>query len=57
VQQLRSGAADWRLLLQVDSEEHAGMVWGDAGRLYYWMRTQDLVARRFDQAWLVLQCS
>lgn len=57
VQQLRSGAADWRLLLQVDSEEHAGMVWGDAGRLFYWMRTQDLVARRFDQAWLVLQCS
>jgi uncharacterized protein YwqG len=57
VRQLRPGAADWRLLLQVDSEDQAGMVWGDAGRIYYWVRTQDLRARRFDQAWLVLQCT
>jgi uncharacterized protein YwqG len=54
---LRPGAADWRLLLQIDSDDPAGMMWGDVGRIYYWMHTEDLAARRFDQAWLILQCS
>jgi len=54
---LQSGAADWRLLLQIDSDDPAGMMWGDVGRIYYWMHTEDLAAHRFDRAWLVLQCS
>jgi uncharacterized protein YwqG len=53
---LREGARDWRLLFQVDSEESAGMMWGDAGMLYYWIRDEDLRARRFDEAWMILQC-
>jgi uncharacterized protein YwqG len=47
---------DWRLLLQVDTDETARMMWGDAGRLYFWIRDQDLRARRFDKAWMILQC-
>ena len=54
---LRPGAAHWRLLLQIDSDDAAGMMWGDVGRIYYWMHTEDLAARRFDRAWLILQCS
>ena len=46
---------DWRLLLQIDSDEDAGMMWGDSGRLYVWIREQDLLARRFDKSWLILQ--
>ena len=53
---LRPGAADWRLLLQVDSQDDAGMMWGDVGRLYYWIRQEDLTAGRWDRTWLILQC-
>ena len=52
----RSQARDWRLLLQVPSAEPAGMMWGDVGCLYYWIREDDLRARRFERAWMILQC-
>ena len=54
--QLAEGAADWRLLLEVDSDEKAGAMWGDVGYLYYWIREPDLRAGAFDASWLVLQC-
>lgn len=53
---LKPGAADWVLLMQIDSEDDLDMMWGDCGRLYLWIRQQDLAERRFDRAWLVLQC-
>lgn len=53
--ELLKGALEWQLLFQVDSDEHAGMRWADAGLLYYWIRREDLQARRFDASWLVLQ--
>jgi len=53
----RRDALDWRLLLQVPSVDAAGMMWGDAGLLYYWIRDEDLRARRFDRSWLILQCT
>lgn len=40
-------ARDWMLLLQVDSDDDAGMRWGSGGRLYFWIRRQDLQARDF----------
>jgi uncharacterized protein YwqG len=51
-----AGPNDWRLLLQLDSEEGAQIVWGDAGRLYCWIRDKDLQAKRFDRCWVFLQC-
>jgi uncharacterized protein YwqG len=53
---LRAGARDWRLLLQVDSDDESAMMWGDAGRLYFWIRRQDLALARFDAAWVITQC-
>jgi uncharacterized protein YwqG len=53
---LEPGSVDWRLLLQIDSDDNAQMMWGDVGRLYYWTRKQDLAARRFRDSWLILQC-
>lgn len=53
---LVSGAQDWRLLLQLGSEEKARMQWGDSGMLYFWIREDDLAERRFDKVWMILQC-
>jgi len=51
------GAIDWRLLLQVDSDDDAGMMWGDCGKIYFWIKDDDLRAHNFDKTWLILQCS
>jgi uncharacterized protein YwqG len=55
--QLEPGASDWRLLFQLDSDDAADMMWGDCGRLYFWMTEAALADRRFDTAWMILQCS
>lgn len=54
---LLKDSGQWRLLAQIDShEDETGMMWGDVGRLYFWIREQDLKDRDWDAAWLVLQC-
>jgi uncharacterized protein YwqG len=55
--ELEPGAVEWRLLLQIDSEDDAGMMWGDVGRIYYWMHREDLASERWEKARLILQCS
>ena len=55
--ELEAGKNDWVLLLQIDSEEDkTGMMWGDSGRIYFWIRKQDLVSKNFDKTWCILQC-
>ena len=54
--QLAAGAADWRLLFQLDSTSNPDFVWGDTGRLYFWVREQDAKTGRFDNVWTILQC-
>jgi uncharacterized protein YwqG len=56
-EELAPGAADWRLLLQVDSHEEIGMCWGDLGRIYYWITEEDLRRGAFGASWLILQCT
>jgi len=46
----------WEVLLQVDPEENAGMMWGDTGRLYFLIRREDLEGRRFEKTWMVWDC-
>jgi len=52
---LAAGTLDWQLLLQVDSDDQAGMRWGSAGRLYFLIEKAALAARRFDNVWMALQ--
>jgi len=53
---MSSSAADWRLLLQLDTDDDAGMMWGDTGVLYFWIREQDARAKDFSRTWMILQC-
>jgi uncharacterized protein YwqG len=53
---LEADLRHWRLLLQVESDPKAGMMWGDAGRLYFWIHDDDLRAGRFDQTVMIMQC-
>ena len=53
---LDKNAGHWNLLMQVESNEELGMMWGDLGRLYLWITDEDLQARRFEKTWLILQC-
>jgi len=54
---LKDASNDWQLLLELDSDE-AGpdWIWGNEGRIDYFIRRSDLLARAFDRSWLVLQC-
>lgn len=49
-------ALEWQLLLQVDSDDLLGTMFGDVGRIYYWIRSDHLAARDFDRVWQILQC-
>jgi uncharacterized protein YwqG len=48
-------APSWQLLLQIDSDEQAGMRWGSSGMLYYWIERPALRRAEMDKSWLVLQ--
>jgi uncharacterized protein YwqG len=56
VAEFRKKAREWRLLAQVPSVDANKMSWGDGGCLDYWIRGEDLLARRFEKAWMILQC-
>lgn len=55
-QELEPGAGEWRLLIQLDSDENTRMEWGDWGQLYFWIRDEDLRQRDFTDVWVILQC-
>lgn len=41
---------DSSLLMQLDSDISTGMSWGDAGRIYWWLRDADLAAGNWHRA-------
>ena len=54
---LERTATDWQLLLQIDSDDNAGMMWGDVGRIYYLTTLEHMKNKEFDAAWMILQCT
>jgi uncharacterized protein YwqG len=53
--ELEPGAADWKLLLQLDSDEDVGMKWKGSGLLTFWIREQDLSNCDFRNVWVLTQ--
>lgn len=53
---LKEGAKDWKLLLQLDSDDNLGWMWGDVGMLYFWVRESEASRGDFSKAWMVFQC-
>jgi uncharacterized protein YwqG len=54
--ELEAGASEWKLLLQLDSDDDTGWMWGDVGTIYYWVRESDARAGDFSKVWMVFQC-
>lgn len=48
----------WVLLFQMGTVEdgETELMYGDCGRIYFWIRKEDLRARNFDHVHLILQC-
>lgn len=56
--QLQENCGQWQLLFQLDSVIKDGfeLMFGDCGRIYYYIKKDDLRNCRFDDCWLILQC-
>jgi uncharacterized protein YwqG len=48
---------DWQLLLQIDTDDEAGMIWGDVGILYFYIPQQARAQRDFSQVHVIMQCT
>jgi len=55
VEQLLRGAQDWRLLLQLDTDPAAEMLWGIEGRCYFWIQAEALQKHYFENVWFIMQ--
>lgn len=51
-------AKDWLPLFQLDTVKNGDfeLMFGDGGRIYFYIRRDDLANRDFSKVWLVLQC-
>jgi uncharacterized protein YwqG len=55
--EFRERASDWRLLLQINSDDELDWMWGDSGKIYFLCREEDIANRRFERSWTILQCT
>ena len=59
LREYKENCTKWRLLFQLDSiqTESFELMWGDVGRIYYYINIDDLNRYNFDNCWLIFQCS
>ena len=48
---------DWKLLFQLDSIEELDFLWVDLGKIYFWIKEEDLKNKNFEKAWFQVQYS
>ena len=54
--ELLAEQARWILLAQIDSDDRAGMMWGDAGTLYWLCRSADMTDSHVPETTFTWQC-
>ncbi|WP_313525605.1 YwqG family protein [Anaerotignum sp.] len=54
----KTSLEEWRLLFQLDTVNHENfeLMFGDCGRAYFYIRKEDLLAKKFHKIWFILQC-
>lgn len=59
LEKYKEDCVQWRLLFQMDSiqDEAYEILWGDFGRIYFYIREDDLRNLNFEDCWLILQCT
>lgn len=59
--QLKKNCSQWQLLFQLDTfainDDDFQLMLGDCGRIYFYIKKDDLKNCNFDNCWLILQCS
>lgn len=55
--ELQSGIVGWKLLFQMDSDDDLNVMWGDLGKIYFWVEASKSKDGNFDDSWLILQCT
>jgi hypothetical protein len=53
----KSKVAEWRVVLQIDSDDGLGVMWGDVGMLYWAARQEDIDQDHWSNAMFNFQCS
>lgn len=56
-EQVADQVDDWRLLLQIDSDDTIEAMWGDVGTIYWMARNEDLAFGRWENGMFNFQCS
>ncbi|MDR1195803.1 MAG: DUF1963 domain-containing protein [Endomicrobium sp.] len=56
-QKLEENSKDWTLLLQLDTiaDDKFLFMFGDCGRIFFYIKQDDLANRNFENVWLILQ--
>lgn len=54
----QKGAKEWKLLFQLDTVafEDYELMFGDCGRIYFYIKDTALESKNFEDTWLILQC-
>ncbi|MFN2504027.1 MAG: DUF1963 domain-containing protein [Acidimicrobiales bacterium] len=53
----RPAVREWRMVLQLDSDDTLEAMWGDVGTIWWAARYDDIAARRWDAGMFNFQCS
>ena len=58
LKKMKDNCVEWQLLFQMDTvtTNDFELMFGDCGRIYYYIKKEDLKNCNFDDCWLILQC-